>query len=209
MPGARTRAGVPGPEKVSRARRRRDNRGQAGKCGCRIFQALESSGAGFSKPWKGGGEMELTVLSAAFAMGAAIPPKYTCMGEDVSPPLSWSQVPEGTQSIAIISDDPDAPGGDWVHWLIWNLPPDTRELKEGVPRAARLENGAVQGTTDWGQPGYRGPCPPSGTHRYFFKVYALDTKLNLPPSARKRDLLKAMEGHILAQGQLMGTFRRR
>jgi Raf kinase inhibitor-like YbhB/YbcL family protein len=152
--------------------------------------------------------LELTVMSTAFAVGAAIPPKYTCMGEDVSPPLAWRDVPEGAQSIAVISDDPDAPAGDWVHWLIFNLPPDTTELAEGIPSSPRLDSGAVQGTTDWGKPGYRGPCPPSGTHRYFFKVYALDTMLDLGQSARKSDLLRAMEGHILAKGELMGTFRR-
>jgi Raf kinase inhibitor-like YbhB/YbcL family protein len=150
--------------------------------------------------------LALTVMSV-FAMGAAIPPKYCC--SPVSPPLSWSQVPDGTKSIAVLCDDPDAPGGDWVHWVFFNLPPDTQKLDEGVPRKDQLPNGAIQGMTDYGRVGYDGPCPPPGRpHRYVFKVYALDTTLDLDSSAEKPDLLKAMEGHILAQGELMGRFGR-
>ncbi len=150
---------------------------------------------------------ELTVLSAAFIMGAAIPPKYCCAA--FSPPLSWGKAPGGTQSIAILCDDPDAGGGDWVHWVLFNLPANTEKLEEGIPKRPELPNGAIQGVTDYGENGYDGPCPPPGRpHRYFFKVYALDTKLNLDSSAEKRDLLKAMQGHVLAQGQLMGKFGR-
>lgn len=153
--------------------------------------------------------LELVVTSAAFAMSAAIPAKYTCMGEDISPPLAWSEPPPGTQSIAVLCDDPDAPVGDWVHWVLFNLPPETRSLPEGVPPKPKLPDGSVQGLNDFGRIGYGGPCPPPGKpHRYFFKVYALDTRLDLPPRATKKDLLRAMQGHILAQGHLIGTFRR-
>lgn len=149
---------------------------------------------------------ELTIISV-FAMGSTIPAKYCC--SRVSPPISWSAVPTGTQSVAVLCDDPDAPGGDWVHWVLFNLPPDAQKLEEAVPSKPQLPNGAIQGTTDYGRPGYDGPCPPPGRpHRYFFKVFALDTKLALDSSATKADLLEAMEGHILAQGQLMGKFGR-
>ena len=151
--------------------------------------------------------MELT--SAAFQPGEMIPTKYTCDGPDVSPPLSWSDPPAGTKSFALISDDPDAPVGTWVHWVMWNVPADTRALEENVPKKESLPNGTKQGTTDFRRIGYGGPCPPSGTHRYFFKLYALDTTLNLPASTTKKDLEKAMQGHILAQAELMGKYRRR
>ena len=149
---------------------------------------------------------ELTIISA-FAMGATIPTKYCC--SRVSPPISWNAVPAGTQSIAVLCDDPDAPGGDWVHWVLFNLPPDTQKLDEGVPAKENLPNGAIQGTTDYGHSGYDGPCPPGKRpHRYFFKVFALDAKLTLDSSATKADLLAAMKGHILAQGELMEKFGR-
>jgi len=149
---------------------------------------------------------ELTVMST-FAMGATIPAQYACDG--ISPPISWSAAPTGTQSIAILCDDPDAPRGDWVHWVIFNLPGDIQKLHEGVPKEPKLPNGAIQGINDYSENGYDGPCPPPGRpHRYFFKVFALDTKLTLGPNVRKSDLLKAMQGHILAQGQLMGKFGR-
>ena len=138
-----------------------------------------------------------------------IPAKYTCDGDDMSPPLKWVGAPEGTKSIALISDDPDAPVGTWVHWVLWNLPPTARELAEGVPAKPQLPDGTRQGVSDFGRPGYGGPSPPSGTHRYYFKVYALDAMLDLPNSTRKADLLKAMKGHVLAEGQLMGKYSRR
>jgi Raf kinase inhibitor-like YbhB/YbcL family protein len=148
---------------------------------------------------------ELTVISA-FAMGAAIPTKYCC--GPVSPPISWSAVPTGTQSVAVLCDDPDAGGGDWVHWVLFNLPPDTQKLEEGAS-SVNLPAGAVQGTTDYGRSGYDGPCPPPGRpHRYFFKVFALDAKLKLDSSTTKGNLMEAMKGHILAQGQLAGKFGR-
>ena len=151
----------------------------------------------------------MELKSAAFQPGGMIPAKYTCDGEDISPPLNWSDPPAGTKSFALISDDPDAPVGTWVHWVIWNIPAATRALEENLPKMASLPNGAKQGTTDFRRIGYGGPCPPSGTHRYFFKLYALDTTLNLPASTTKKDLEKAMGGHILAQTELMGKYQRR
>lgn len=157
---------------------------------------------------KGEEKMDIKVQSSAFEEEGMIPLKYTCDGEDISPSLSWSSVPEGTKSIALISDDPDAPMGTWVHWVVFNLPPDTIELPENIPHGETLESGAKQGKTDFGKIGYGGPCPPGGTHRYFFKLYALDIELNLEAGITKSELLKAMEGHILAQGQLMGKYKR-
>ncbi len=152
--------------------------------------------------------MDIKVTSSAFKNEGLIPAKFTCDDEDVSPPLQWDEVPQGTKSIALISDDPDAPMGTWVHWVLFNLPPDTRELAEDIPPDRALQGGAKQGTNDFGRIGYGGPCPPSGTHRYFFKIYALDAEIKLQAGVRKRDLLKAMEGHIIGQGQLMGKYKR-
>ena len=152
--------------------------------------------------------MEIKITSPAFEEGGLIPAKYTCDGADISPPLQWEAVPEGTKSIAIICDDPDAPMGTWVHWVLFNLPPDTKELAEKLPDDETLPNGARQGITDFGKTGYGGPCPPSGTHRYFFKIYALDTVIDIVAIADKPKLLKAMEGHILGQGQLIGKYKR-
>jgi len=153
--------------------------------------------------------MEIKITSPAFEQGGLIPARYTCDGADVSPPLQWAEVPEATKSIALISDDPDAPVGTWVHWVLYNLPPETRELAENIPPEQTLPDGAGQGITDFGRVGYGGPCPPSGTHRYFFKIYALDAELTLPADAGKRELIGAMQGHILAEGQLIGKYRRR
>jgi Raf kinase inhibitor-like YbhB/YbcL family protein len=153
--------------------------------------------------------MSIDVASPAFEEGGAIPARYTCDGLDVSPPLSWSSLPDGTQSLALIADDPDAPRGTFVHWVLYNLPPDTHRLPEDVPNRERLPSGAVQGVNSAARVGYMGPCPPSGTHRYFFKVYALDTGLDLGGGTTKEELVNAMEGHVLAEGQLMGTYRRR
>ena len=151
--------------------------------------------------------MELTVLSASFLGGTAIPSAHAYGGG--SPPLAWSALPAGTKSIAIICDDPDAPSGDWVHWVIFNLPTDTWRLDAGVPRAARLPNGAVQGVNDFGGTGYEGPSPPPGRpHRYIFRVYALDATLALDSRARKKDVVEAMRGHVRAEGKLVGIYRR-
>lgn len=154
-------------------------------------------------------KVEIKVTSSAFQNDGMIPAKYTCDGPDVSPPIAWNGVPEGTKSIALICDDPDAPGGTWVHWVLYSLPASTKSLSEHVPPDKVLPNGAKQGTTDFGKIGYGGPCPPSGTHRYFFKVFALDTMLSLNSGATKAQLVKAMEGHILAQGQLIGKYSRK
>ena len=152
--------------------------------------------------------LELAVLSAAFAMGAAIPDRYACA--PFSPPLSWSEIPAGTQSIAVLCDDPDAPVGDWVHWVVFNLAPDVRDLPENVARDAALPGGAVQGVNDYDRRGYDGPCPPPGRpHHYHFKVFALDARLALDASGRKADLMQAMRGHVLAQGDLVGTYARK
>lgn len=152
--------------------------------------------------------MEIKITSAAFEGGGMIPKKYTCDGSDVSPPLAWTGVPEGTKSIALISDDPDAPVGTWVHWVIFNIPPNTTGLSENVPPGPELPSGARQGETDFGRIEYGGPCPPSGTHRYYFRIYALDAMLDLESGATKAQLLDAMKGRILAQGELMGKYRR-
>jgi hypothetical protein len=152
--------------------------------------------------------MTIQITSPAFKEGAMIPAKYTADGLDISPPLQWQGVPKGAAGIALINDDPDAPMGTWVHWVLYNLPPDTNSLPEGVPCDDTLENGAMQGRTDFGSTGYGGPAPPSGTHRYYFKLYALDTMLQLPPGATKAQLEKAMKNHILAQATLMGKYKR-
>ena len=153
--------------------------------------------------------MAIEVTSTAFENGGMIPRKYTWDGANVSPPIAFSGIPEGTKSIALISDDPDAPVGTWVHWVLYDLAPDVSRLPEAVPADKTVLGGAKQGTNDFRKIGYGGPCPPGGTHRYFFKVYALDTVLNLEPGARKSDLLKAMEGHIIAQGELIGKYSRK
>jgi Raf kinase inhibitor-like YbhB/YbcL family protein len=157
------------------------------------------------------GEVRMTIelTSPAFEDGGMIPSKYTCNGADVSPPLEWSNTPEGTKSLALICDDPDAPMGTWVHWVLYGLLADTTSLAEGVPKNEVIEDLAVQGSNDFKRVGYGGPCPPRGKpHRYFFKLYALDSKLDLKPGAKKKDVEKAMEGHVLAQGQLVGKYQR-
>lgn len=152
--------------------------------------------------------MEIKIRSSAFKEGEMIPKQYTCDGANISPPLTWDAAPPGTKSFALVSDDPDAPVGTWVHWVIYNLPPDSRGIPENIPFHKNLENGARQGTNDFREIGYGGPCPPGGTHRYYFKLYALDKVLDLEPGITKAQLLKAMEGHIVAQGQLMGKYKR-
>ena len=152
---------------------------------------------------------KLEVRSAAFEEGKSIPKKYTGEGKGISPPLQWDKVPEGTKSIAIICDDPDAPKKVWVHWVVYNLPAKTRELPEGVAKTRTLSSGARQGKNDMKKIGYNGPYPPKGKpHRYYFKVYALDKELSLKPGATKKLLKKAMRGHILAKGALLGKFQR-
>lgn len=152
--------------------------------------------------------MSFKLTSPAFANGAAIPTDYSCDGRDISPALVWTDPPAGTKSFAIIMDDPDAPIGTWVHWVIFNVPASTRNLKEGMSTDLQLSDGSIQGTTSARSTGYHGPCPPSGTHRYFFKLYALDVMLELSSKADKKDVLAAIEGHVLANTELMGTFSR-
>ena len=152
--------------------------------------------------------MVIKVKSAVFDEGEPIPTRYTCSGVDVSPPLDWGPLPENTASIALICEDPDAPGGLWTHWVIFNLPGDSILLEEHVMGREILDNGAIQGLNDFGRVGYGGPCPPGGTHRYFYKVYALDVKLDLHPRSSRPQLLDAMDGHILDQGQIMGYYTR-
>ena len=155
--------------------------------------------------------MTLKVTSSAFQQGGPIPTKYTCEGDDISPPLSWSAVPANAKSVAMIVDDPDAPDPAkpqrvYVHWVVYNIPTKTTSLAENASKAA-LTGGAAQGKNDWGNTSYGGPCPPIGRHRYFFKLYALDTTLNLRDPT-KADLEKAMNGHVVDSGELMGTYQK-
>lgn len=152
--------------------------------------------------------MEIKIKSTAFEEGGMIPKKYTCDGRDVSPPLAWNSVPEGTKSLALICDDPDAVMRTWVHWVLFNIPADTRELSENIPPQKTLTDGAKQGINDFRKIGYGGPCPPGGTHRYYLKLYALDTEINLEAGSTKEQLMRAMEGHILAEGKIMGKYQR-
>ena len=153
--------------------------------------------------------MSFALKSMGFASGGEIPSRYTCGGADLSPGLSWVGVPEGTQSLALIADDPDAPVGTWTHWILWNVPAKATVLPEGVPQVEILDNGARQGRNDFKRIGYGGPCPPPGRpHRYFFRLYALDTRLDLKAGASKNELESAMKGHVLKQTELMGTYRR-
>ncbi len=153
--------------------------------------------------------MSLQMSSAAFSSGEAIPKKFTCDGPDVSPQLKWNDPPAKTQSMALIMDDPDAPGSTWVHWVLYDLPANTRELPEGVAKQEQLSSGARQGRNDFEKTGYGGPCPPPGKpHRYFFKLYALDNKLNLKSGATKVELERAMKSHVLAQAELIGKYGR-
>jgi len=153
--------------------------------------------------------MALTLTSTAFEEGESIPSKHTCDGEDVSPALAWAGVPESTKSLALICDDPDAPVGTWVHWVLYGVPADSTSLPEDVPARESVEGVGMQGRNDFKRIGYGGPCPPPGTpHRYFFKLYALDAVPPLTPGATKKELEAAMKGHVLAQGRLMGRYRR-
>ncbi len=174
-------------------------------CAC---QSDEEPGEETAVPKQGERKMAITVSSPAFDDGGMIPLKYTCDGGDMSPPLVFDGVPGEAKSLTLIVDDPDAPMGTWVHWVMYNLPPDSKELHENVSSEEKLENGALHGVTDFGKFGYGGPCPPSGTHRYYFKLYALDAILDLSGQISKDDLKAAMEGHILAEGQLMGKYKR-
>lgn len=148
-------------------------------------------------------ESNMKIASSAFSDRQSIPAKYTCDGADVNPPLDFEGLPEGTESLVLIIDDPDAPMGTWVHWVVFNISPDETGIKEdSVPK------GALLGTTDFGDPSYGGPCPPSGTHRYFFKLYALDSMLDMPEGTTKEELLTELEDHILGYAELVGLYER-
>jgi hypothetical protein len=155
---------------------------------------------------KGASKMQIT--SSAFTEGSMIPAKYTCDGKDISPPLEWKNAPAGTKSFALISDDPDAPVGTWVHWVAYNIPANITKLDEDVKPEKEFKDGMRQGSNSWPRIGYGVPCPPSSTHRYYFKLYALDTVLDMKPAATKAEVLHAMKGHVLAEAQLMGKYKR-
>ena len=153
--------------------------------------------------------MAFELRSSAFQADQRIPKKYTCEGLDVSVPLNWTQAPAGTKALALIGDDPDAPGGTWVHWVVYDLPPGLTHLSEALPGKDEVEGGGRQGMNDFRRVGYGGPCPPPGpVHRYFFKLYALDHPTGLPARATKRQVVEAIKGHILAETQLVGTYSR-
>jgi Raf kinase inhibitor-like YbhB/YbcL family protein len=153
--------------------------------------------------------MSIELTTTAFQPGGAIPRKYTGDGDDRSPPLGWSKPPTGTQSLSLICEDPDAPRRTWVHWVLFNLPAQSRELEEGLPTTDVVGEGAKQGKNDFGKIGYGGPAPPKGKpHRYFFKLYALDTALDLPAGVTKPQLVEAMRGHVLGEGELIGRYGR-
>jgi len=151
----------------------------------------------------------LQLMSSAFQNGAEIPRKYTCDADDVSPALRWDKVPAGTRAFALIADDPDAPAGTWVHWVVYDIPAEAKELAEGTAKTETLPSGAKQGINDFRKVGYGGPCPPPGSsHRYFFKLYALDAATNLKSRATKQQLLDAIKGHVLSEGELIGRYKR-
>lgn len=158
-------------------------------------------------PTEGKGEetmADLSISSPAFQHNGNIPAKYTCDGSDINPALMIENAPEKARSLVLIVDDPDAPMGTWVHWVVWNIDPKIKEIRENS-----IPGGASQGLNDFRKLDYGGPCPPSGTHRYFFKLYALDTLLNLPAKAKKADVEKAMKGHVLVEAQIIGLYKRR
>lgn len=152
--------------------------------------------------------MDVKLKSPAFNQGDLIPSKYTCDGENISPPLHWSDIPDNTKSLVIISDDPDAPAGIWTHWVLFNIPSDQTQVMESIPNSEVLTNGTKQGINDFGRIGYGGPCPPGAEHRYYFRLYALDISLSFDPGATREEVLNAMEGHILGKGELMGRYKR-
>ncbi len=161
-----------------------------------------------SQTKNGGKKMEIKLQSSAFKKGDLIPSKYTCDGANISPQLKWNNPAKGTKTFAIIVTDPDAPSGEFVHWVVYNIPDSILSLHEDVTPTRNIPDEIMLGTNGAGRVGYFGPCPPSGTHRYFFRIYALDSALHLEAGADKGDVLKAMKGHVLAEGELMGKYRR-
>lgn len=181
--------------------------------GLAAVAALIACGSGSpaaeSAPRAKGAAVNFVLESPGFGSGEAIPRKYTCDGENHSPPLRWSGAPAGAAGFALVAEDPDAPGGTFVHWLIYDLPAHARELPESVPQTRELPNGARQGQNSFGNIGYGGPCPPPGpAHRYFFRLFALDAKTKLPAGAARAELDRAMKGHLLAQVEWMGKYKR-
>lgn len=151
----------------------------------------------------------LEIRSDAFEKGGSVPIQYTCDSKDVSPAVSWTDVPSGTKSFVLICDDPDAPVKTWTHWVMFNIPQDKNVLSEAVPKVEKLDDGSIQGINDFGKFGYGGPCPPSGKpHRYFFRLYALDTNLSLDKNATKDSVLKAIKGHLIASAETFGMYGR-
>lgn len=151
---------------------------------------------------------DITIFAESFRNGETIPAEYTCEGENVSPSISWSGIPEGTKSIALIMDDPDAPRGTFIHWVLYNIPANINKLPRSIQGAEILKDGSRHGTTDFGRVGYGGPCPPYGVHRYYFRIYAIDIILSLGPGVHRTEVDKAMKGHILGKGELMGRYER-
>ena len=168
---------------------------------------VTASGADKTNPQK---VMSLQINSTAFSEGQPIPAKYSCAGSDISPPLQWTNTPANTKSFALIADDPDAPVGTWVHWVLYDLPANATGLPEDVAKTQTISSGAKQGMNTWPRLGYGGPCPPRGlgVHHYHFRLYALDTDLNLAPRVTRKQLESATKGHILAQAELVGTYQR-
>jgi Raf kinase inhibitor-like YbhB/YbcL family protein len=152
---------------------------------------------------------KIQLTSPAFLAGSAIPSQYTCDGANISPPLAWSTAPAHARSLALIVDDPDARANTWVHWVLFNIPTGLTKWDENIPKTPKLPNGAVQGTNDFGDVGYGGPCPPKGTHHYFFHLFALDKQLDLPSAATKQDVMNAIQGHVLAEGEMVATYARK
>ena len=174
-----------------------------------VFGAGCSGGEEESDSGEGVEGMSIRLESTAFEDGEFIPAKYTCDGEDLSPPLRWENVPQGTKSVVIICDDPDAPMGTWVHWVLFDIPADAGGLDEGVPGMASPPKGGTHGANDFKRLGYGGPCPPpGGPHRYFFKIYALDAKLEMKSAVTKATVVKAMKDHVLGEGRLLGKYER-
>jgi hypothetical protein len=174
-----------------------------------LLAGLVTGGCSQEPKSASGHVVKIRLTSTAFADGQPIPVKYTGDALDISPSLAWTNAPAGTRSFALIADDPDAPAGDWAHWLIYDLPPNTTALAEDMPRVPQLRGGAKQGLNDFKKAGYGGPAPPPGkAHRYYFKLYALNAMTGLAPGAAKTNLLKAMDGHVLGEGKLMGTYQR-
>lgn len=179
-------------------------------CGGATSSSAPGSALGTATPTATGkeGTVSFTVTSDDFNANGPIPARFTCDGQSVSPALTWHDAPANAAAFALIVDDPDAPSGTFTHWVLFNLPAGTTSLPRGVPTTDRLDNGALQGANGAGGTGYTGPCPPSGTHHYHFTLYALDGTLNLGAGASKQQVLDAMKGHVIAQAEIVGTYRR-